>query len=335
LANNGTYSSGTYFAAAPGATFTCALTTCPDERHASFSGVSWTGGADYQLSHTILLYAKASRGFRSGGQNLRGVPLPGFFGATAAFQPEKATSYEGGIKSEFLDHKLRVNLAGYYTVVDDIQRSGLVFASNGQSATIITNAGKATFYGGEAEASALLPGGFRLDGTVAYTHPKYNKYLAPDTDFSRAHERFADVAKLTASISPSWTHDFGPAHFFLRGDLTYQSKTALYNDGYYTAGGVTYDASNPDASGNPVPVDPAVAKAIIKNTTDPSHWLINARASVSFDDDTYELAVWGKNLGDKRDLVVALPITALGEVAGERREPRTVGVTATIKFKHL
>jgi iron complex outermembrane receptor protein len=335
MASNGTYSSGTYFAADPNATFTCALTTCPDERHASFSGISWTAGADYQLSRTILLYAKASRGFRSGGQNLRGVPLPGFFGATAAFKPEKATSYEGGIKSEFLDHKLRVNLAGYYTVVDDIQRSGLVFAPDGQSATIISNAGQATFYGGEAEASALLPGGFRLDGTFAYTHPKYDRYLAPDTDFSRAHERFADVSKITASISPSWSQDFGPAHFMLRGDFSYQSKTALYNDGYYTEGGVTYDASNPDANGNPVPVDPAVAKAILKNTTDPAHWLINARASVSLDEDRYELAVWGKNLGNKRDLVVALPITALGEVAGERREPRTVGVTATIKFKHL
>lgn len=334
-ANNGIYSSGTYSAPAPGAAFTCALTRCPDKRHDSFSGVSWTGGADYRLTSSILLYAKASRGFRSGGENLRGVPLPGFFGATDAFKPETATSYEGGIKTELLDHKLRINVAGYYTTVDGIQRSGLVFAQNGQSSTIITNAGKATFYGGEVEASALLPAGFRIDGTFAYTHPKYNKYIAPDTDFSRANERFADVSKTTASISPSWTHEFDFGRFLLRGDFTYQSKMALYNNGYYTVGGTTYDASEPDLNGNPVPVDPGVAANFIKQTTDPSHWLVGARASMSFNDDQYEVAVWGRNLTNERDLTVGLPINALGEVAGQRREPRTYGVTATVKFKNL
>jgi hypothetical protein len=56
---------------------------------------------------------------------------------------------------------------------------------------------------------------------------------------------------------------------------------------------------------------------------------------MAFGDGKYEVAVWGKNLFDRRDLVVALPIGALEEVSAIRREPRTVGVTATIKFNGL
>ncbi len=329
VANNGIFSAGTFSSAAPGAAFLCNLTRCPDERHASFSGVSWTGGADYKLTPDVLLYAKASRGFRSGGENLRGTGT--FPTSTLPFKPEKATSYEGGFKSEFFDRRVRLNVAGYYTTVDDIQRSSLVFDAMGNSATIISNAGKATFYGGEAEADALLFGGFRLAGTVAYTHPKYNTYLSPDAvPFDKRHERFALVAKWTASVSPSFEHDFDFGKFSVRGDFTYQSKTPLYNNGYYTdSSGVTHDASNGSV------VDAADAAAYLKSSTDPAGWVVNGRAAMAFGDGKYEVAVWGKNLFDRRDLVVALPIGALEEVSAIRREPRTVGVTATIKFNGL
>ncbi len=38
----------------------------------TFSAVSYLASVDYQVDPNILLYAKTSRGFKGGGQNLRG-----------------------------------------------------------------------------------------------------------------------------------------------------------------------------------------------------------------------------------------------------------------------
>jgi iron complex outermembrane receptor protein len=60
----------------------------------------------YDASRTVNLYAKYSTGFRAGGANDRSSNFQ-------AFGPESVKSYEMGAKMDLLDHKLRVNLAGY------------------------------------------------------------------------------------------------------------------------------------------------------------------------------------------------------------------------------
>jgi iron complex outermembrane receptor protein len=62
--------------------------------------------AAYQATRDINLYAKYSSGFRAGGANDRSSNF-------GAFGPEKVKAYEVGAKMEFLDHKVRLNLAGY------------------------------------------------------------------------------------------------------------------------------------------------------------------------------------------------------------------------------
>jgi len=54
----------------------------------------------------INLYAKYSSGFRAGGANDRSSNF-------GAFGPEVVKAYEIGAKTDFLDHKVRLNLAGY------------------------------------------------------------------------------------------------------------------------------------------------------------------------------------------------------------------------------
>jgi iron complex outermembrane receptor protein len=333
LALNGNYTPNGLQGPTTGGTFNCSIRTCPEERHADYSGISYTAGLDYQLTPYILGYVKTAKGFRSGGQNLRGISVVGspiFDQSTASFAPEIATSYEGGLKTEFFDRKLRVNAAGYYTIDKGIQRTTLLSDAFGNTATVLTNAGRADIYGAELEAQALLPFGFRLDGSLAYTHPKYVSYINPTTGFDQSHERFYGIAKWTASISPSWTQDLGFGSLTLRSDVTYQSKTALYNNGYYTdAAGAIHDASNGSV------VTAADRAGFLNATTDRSHVLVAARASITAMDDKVEVAVWGKNLTNKRDIVTGLPITGLGEAASIYREPRTIGVTVTLKYNNL
>ena len=301
----------------------CGVAVCPLTRSDTFNGLSYTAVLDYKLTNDMLVYAKTSRGFRSGGQNLRGagsVPQ-----SLLPFDPEFAYSHEVGLKSELFDHKLRLNLAGYYTVVNDIQRSTTVFAG-GSTATFISNAAKMRIYGMEAEASLLLPAGFKLDGTAAYTHAKYAKFVDP-TGFDRSNEPIALVPKWTASISPSWTGDASFGRIGLRADFAYQSKTTVYPTGFYTDGaGVIRDATTGQA------VSAADAAGFTAAATDRAHWLINARASVTLLDGKLDIALWGRNLGNVRDIVGGLPLTGLGTAAVLRREPRTYGTTATVKF---
>ncbi len=54
----------------------------------------------------INLYAKYSSGFRAGGANDRSSNF-------GAFGPESVKAYEIGAKTDFLNHKVRVNVAGY------------------------------------------------------------------------------------------------------------------------------------------------------------------------------------------------------------------------------
>jgi len=302
--------------------FTCLLAlVCPASRDKSFKGVSYTAGVDYKIRDGFMVYAKTAKGFRSGGQNIRATTI----GAFLPFKPENATSYEGGIKSEFLGRRLRVNLAGYYTVLKDIQRTISIVTSGGAVATAITNAGQADVYGGEFEASAALPGGFRLDGTVGYTHPKYIKF--DDNGFDRRKDAFYGVPKWTASISPSWTHGFDFGEFLLRADFSYQSDMNISPAAFYTdAAGVLRDAQNG------APTSAVDAAGYLRGATDRAHWLINARAGMAVMDGTLDITLWGRNLTNKRDYVASLTLPSLGFSTAGSREPRTFGVTATMKF---
>src|SRR5262249_34431373 len=83
--------------------------------------VSGKAQVDFHLSDGLLAYVSYNRGVKGGGFT---APL---FPDTIAditplrFRPEKLTSYEAGLKSEFLDHTLRFNAAAYYYDYSDYQ----------------------------------------------------------------------------------------------------------------------------------------------------------------------------------------------------------------------
>jgi len=299
--------------------------TCPRKFEKSFTGVSYTASLDYKLTDDALVYLKTARGFRSGGQNIRGSDV--FPSSLEPFDPEIATTYEAGLKSELLDRRLRLNLAAYYTDVKGIQESTTLVSPTGSTATAIGNAGKSRFYGFEAEANAVLPAGFRLDGTLAYINSKYLDFKDPATGFDRSHEPFPLVPKWAASISPSWHREFSFGGVGVRGDFSYQSAMAVYPTGFYRdAGGLIHDATTGQV------VSAADAQGFNTAATDRAHWLVNGRANVTLQDGKLDFAVWVRNLTDKRDNVAGLPLVGLGGASAIIREPRTFGATVSVKY---
>ena len=124
----------------------------------------------YRITDDHLIYATWSRGFRPGGINRRD-PLP-------PYGADFVSNYEFGLKTDWLDHRLRFNMAIYQLDWDNIQLSFL--GLNGL--TQIQNAGNARIRGVEfdflarpAEGLSISLGGAFNDAETTSTTP-----LAPE-----------------------------------------------------------------------------------------------------------------------------------------------------------
>ncbi|HEX5716374.1 MAG TPA: TonB-dependent receptor, partial [Thermoanaerobaculia bacterium] len=100
----------------------------------------------------VMYYFNASRGFRSGGFNAPAV-TPQIFGQ------ESAVSFETGVKSTWLQHRLRCNGAVYVNRVEGFQFFQFDIARGGQ---IIDNIRDVEIRGLELELQARPRGGWEL-----------------------------------------------------------------------------------------------------------------------------------------------------------------------------
>lgn len=106
-------------------------------------------GADYQLNDDQLVYASYSTGFQAGGyRTLCFGNLSSSCGGTA-FDPQTVDSYELGWKSDLADNTLRLNVAAFYAMYDDIQQ----IVTNNAGGFPIDNIGEVDVYGLEIEAT--------------------------------------------------------------------------------------------------------------------------------------------------------------------------------------
>ncbi len=283
---------------------------CSASTKGSFSGWSYTLGVDYKLWEDTMLYAKTSKGFRSGGANYRAQSLAGLVN----FAPERAYSHEIGLKTELLDRKIRFNVAAYITDVKDRQSSTIVAvppippATVGSSTTVIGNSGSARFKGLEAELAIRPVRGLTLSASGSLVDPKHRRFS--DLTGDRRQERFVGIAKKQFSLAADYSTD-----------LSEDVKTS-FHVGYAWRGKMATGDYN-------FPENPENA-AIIAATTVPALGLLGARASVTWRN--FELAVYGRNLTNERDYLQHLQVMALGFVTSVRQEPATYGISGTVRF---
>ncbi len=295
-------------------------TQCAVRRRDSFGGWSYTIGLEYKPTDDIMLYAKTSRGFRSGGQNLRALTPAAF----VPFRPEVAQSYEIGLKSEFLDRRVRLNLAAYHVDSTDIQRSTIV-SVGGIPATILGNAGKARFRGVEGELTVAPVAGLRVSATGSLTDPKYKEFS--DFGGDRTQERFTGVAEESFTLAADYSTAIGSSDLKLRVDYSWQGDTPTWHYNWPVNGAVVPPGST--AVANAVNTQ---NNAVIAATTAPAAGFLGARASIAFADGQYELAVFGRNITNNRPKVSSIIVEPIGYANASWAEPATYGATATVKF---
>jgi len=150
---------------------------------ATFNAFTPKFGIEHKFNEDVLGYLSVSKGFKAGGFNgLSRTPAV----LNAVFRPQSVWAYEGGLKAETFNRKLRTNLAVFVNNISDLQQTA-------QSVTVPTdfpqiNVGDARVWGVELEVSTRPIKGLDLFTSVSYNNGKYTN-LIPNADAARAGAR--------------------------------------------------------------------------------------------------------------------------------------------------
>ncbi len=177
-------------------------------------------GLQYLFNDDAQVYAFATDGFRSGGYNMRNATA----GVKAGpFDPEELRSYELGGKADWLDGRLRTNVALFYNDMKKMQREIIVTtgAGGGGIGQSIRNTADALIKGVELELAAAVTPVVRLTGNVGYIDGSYKAGslrfdLSGDGVINRVDENLMipRLAKLTWGVGASCGLPLGAGRSF-------------------------------------------------------------------------------------------------------------------------
>lgn len=270
----------------------------------------------YDATDSLHLYAKYATGYRAGGASSRTSNYQ-------TFNPEDVKSYEIGLKSDFWDHRARLNLAGY--IMDrknsQVDISSIQTTTTGSFNNLVTiNApGITKIRGIEADLTVQPATGLTLTAGYAYTYTKIPPVLIASTG---VYQDFYIV------FTPRNAANGAIDYTMPVGDM----DVKLHLDGNYSQATQTFDqfATKNDAA--------FIANARIA--------LANIRVGSG---NALTLSAWARNLFDKqyvfrRDPSNSLPGAPTSSTAtsgninnilgdyGNFNAPRTYGMEASVKF---
>lgn len=167
-------------------------------------------GLDYTVESdavdSMLLYASAARGFKSGGYN--GINITDNRIARIAYGPEENTTFELGLKTEFYGRRARINAALFQANIKDATFNATVQLPNGTSAFPVQNAGKVEVQGLEVETTLVPIDNLTLFLNAAFLDGKY-KDLDPTSAPAQASTLFLNGGTATPPQLPDYTFTLG------------------------------------------------------------------------------------------------------------------------------
>jgi iron complex outermembrane receptor protein len=269
----------------------------------SFNKPSYKVSYDHHFNADIMAYASVSDGFKDGTYNT--LPI-----AAVAVLPETTTSYEIGMKSEFFDHRIRVNGALFWNKIDNPQVLEIK-----QSVTDLVNAGGAVVKGVdlsvEGKITQYLSGRINTEllPTAHYTsfvgapftslnpNPPFGNFPYTPGDASGDRLPAAPHSTVNAGLDYRIPTDIGPLVF---------SADWSHNSGYFWT---------PDHE--------------IKQD---AYDLLGASGKWTSSDNRWSTTLWGANLtGTKYYLYAAQQGNSFG-VASSPAAPRTFGIRVAFKM---
>ncbi len=280
---------------------------------------------------TTMMFASISTGYKAGGTNTDRID-PAF---AQVFGPETSTAYEVGMKAEFPEQAMRLNVSLHYTPVDDYQVG--TFTGSGFN---VQNAATIETYGGEVEWLWQATDSTRLQAAYAMSIADFDEFErgncwnitpfrfgTPDPGGrfnvgTAENPEFVTAAdpRVTNPLAPDFCDRTGdrlgtnPEHFFvLSGRQEFRLSDSV--TGFALGEFVYYGDMILDQSNEPLSEQDA-------------YNLLNLRAGVYLENMDAEITLWGRNVLNEDYNGTTFPgVLQDGKQIGYRREPATWGLT--------
>ena len=277
----------------------------PFTAQASETYDAWTPkfGINFRPDANTLIYASATRGFKSGGYDMGSTDKAN---SERGFAPELLWSYEIGAKTSLMDRKLDISLTGFRYDYDDLQVTLFVPPSY----AVTQNAASARTYGVELEMQARPTQGLTLSGSLAYLDAKYRSYPGA---YTAAFGPF-DATGKRLNNAPKWAFTVGAQY-----DAPVAGGTGYIGADYKWQDDLYFSPANDGVGG---------MRGYLEQQK--AYGLLNARVGWTSGDGRYGLAIVGRNLTNKDYILSTASYTAA--ISGRPGTPRTVDATFTVNW---
>ncbi len=266
---------------------------------------SGRAGMRYKATDDLMIYGQYSRGYRSSALNGNAACASELNVA----KPEFLNSFEVGLKSEWLDHRVMFNTSAFYYSFSDQQFRAPVTGvspcpgSANPLGTVLLNAARSNILGLEVETVAKVSENLMLMLGVGLLDSKYKDLVLPDTtnggNADLSGNKLLEAPPYSVTLAFDYSIPLQSTKLGLRADASWTGKQ------YFTAFNDT------------VPYNLSVS---------PSHWESNARLYLSSEDGKFDVGVWGKNLNNQDALTFAANPAAFGILFTTVPYPRRYGV---------
>ena len=261
----------------------------PGKRTLNFKNFSPVLGVQFYPRDDMMFYLTMSQGYKTGSWTTRLTTPQANYDNSLHFNPEKAITEEVGMKSEWFNRQLRLNVDGFHTMYTDIQLNSQI----GTSPTLV-NAGDARMWGFEIESQAQIGYGLSMAASVGYIDARYTRLnnVADNGVPITLNNKLPKTPKWKVYVGPQYVKPmpFG-GEVQLNMNYTYISK--VYNDL-----GNTPQMARPPAD------------------------MIDASATYRFPGDKYAITVGGTNLTDERNILSGQNQGGIAETFGVYNAPR-------------
>lgn len=188
-------------------------------------------GVTYHVDELGQIYSHWSRGYRSGGYNLRNTAQDTVNFGPGPFDQEEVDNFEIGFKAEF--DAGRLNIAAFHMQIDDMQREINLTDPTTGSLQVIRNTADTTVVGLEIDGMFALSDSLTLTASLGVLDPEYDKVffdLNGDGSINNSDK------KLKPPRSAELTYSIGLNYDFEVGDWGYATARTSYayrDDSFY------------------------------------------------------------------------------------------------------
>lgn len=289
--------------------------------------ISW----DWQTMENFNTYASYGIGFRSGGFNSLGseATINNTFGTYATapqntkddYDKEVSYTFEIGAKTDWLDKRLQLNAALFYTEIDDNQFFNF-YAGPFGLLRVVSNIDEVTLQGFELDFQALAGRYFTLYGSYGYVDSEINKNKnRPYTEGNKVPNAPESTANLGTQFLIGVT---STVDFIARLDWRYVGETWFHTVQDNNTTNFFTDLSAIYGPGY------GFGESNYKRTERDAYDTLNLR--LSLESESWLLSAWGNNITDEDYLAEVIPAPEFGGSFNHQAQGRAYGVDFTYRF---